>query len=52
MKLNFENLLTDREFAEIKQRAEKFDVFEFVKLDKENKIELRICGQQCDNGIW
>jgi hypothetical protein len=52
MKLDFENLLTEREFAEIKLRAEKFDVFEFIKLDKENKIELRICGQHCDDSIW
>jgi hypothetical protein len=52
MKLDFENLLTEREFAEIKQRVERFDIFEFVKHDKANHIELQIDGRHYDNGIW
>lgn len=52
MKYDLNKLLTEYEFAEIKRRIENFELFEFVRFDKTNKIKLRICGCRCDNGIW
>ncbi|MDR0384428.1 MAG: hypothetical protein LBH47_03855 [Christensenellaceae bacterium] len=52
MKLDFAKLLTENEFCELQERAEKFDLFEYVRYDKKNKIELRISAKRCDNGIW
>ena len=50
--MNFERLLTEYDFAEIKRQAENFGLFEFERFDKANKIELRISARHCDNGIW
>ena len=50
--MNFEKLLTEHDFAEIIGRVEKFDLFEIVRFDKANKIELQIGARKCDNGIW
>ena len=50
--MNFERLLAEHEFARIIERVKNFDLFEFVRFDKANKIELRIAGYHCDNGIW
>ena len=52
MKLDFEKLLAEHEYAEIIERVKNFDVFEIVKFDKANRIELRIGTRKCDNGIW
>ena len=52
MKLDFEKLLTEIDFAELKEKVKSFDVFEFERFDKANKIELRIGSRRCDNGIW
>ena len=52
MNLDFEKLLAEHEFAQILERVKNFDVFEFVRFDKANKIELRIGTRHCDNGIW
>ena len=34
MKYDFDKLLPEWDFAEIKKRVEKFDFFEFEKVDK------------------
>ena len=52
MKLDFEKLLAEHEFAQIQERVKNFDLFEFVRFDKTNRIELRIGTRQCDNGYW
>ena len=50
--MNFERLLTEHEWNEIKMRVIKNDPFEIVRFDKQSKVELRIGLQYCDNGIW
>ena len=50
--MNFDKLLTEYDFAEIIERVKNFDLFEIVRFDKSNKIELRIGTRHCDNGIW
>jgi len=52
MKYDFDKLLTGWEFAEIKRRIERGDVFEFERFDKPNKINLRIGSRRCDYEIW
>jgi hypothetical protein len=49
---DFENLLTEWDFSEIKRQVEKCEIFEFVRLDKANKIELRIGLRRCDYDWW
>ncbi|MCL2228436.1 MAG: hypothetical protein FWC00_01245 [Firmicutes bacterium] len=50
--MNFDRLLTETEWSEILERVKKFDLFEFRKLDKTNRIELRIEARHCNNGLW
>jgi len=50
--MNFEKLLTEREFAELQQKVERFECFDFVKLDKANRIELRIYADRTDYHWW
>lgn len=50
--MNFEMILTEYEFKQIIEKVKCLDLFEVIKFDKVNKIELRIGGHHCDNGIW
>ena len=50
--MDFEKLLAEHEFAEITKQVENLVVFEFVRFDKVNRIELRISSHRCDNGLW
>jgi len=50
--MNFEKLLAEHEYAQIIERVKNFDLFEIVKFDKTNRIELRIGTRHCDNGYW
>jgi len=50
--MNFDKLLTEQDFAEIIEKVKNFDLFEIVRFDKTNRIELRICASHCDNRIW
>ena len=51
-KYNFDKLLTEHDFIEIKKRVEQFDLFEFEKTDKTRKFSVRIYAQACDNVLW
>ena len=50
--MNFERLLEEHEFEQMLERVKIFDLFEFVKLDKQNRIELQMGTRHCDNGLW
>lgn len=53
MKYDFEKLLTEQDFANLKRQIEKFALFEFVRLDKVAKVELRISGRESEyQGYW
>jgi len=52
MKYDFDKLLTEYEFVQIKRRVEKFEIFEFEKSDKTRKFKIAITAHPCDNGIW
>ena len=49
---NFERLMTEYEFEQILEKVRNFDVFDFVRTDKVNRVELRIYSRRCDNGVW
>lgn len=52
MRYDFNKLLTEIDFAEIVAKVKNFEIFEFFRADKTNKIELRIGTRHCANNTW
>ena len=49
---DFDKLLSELDFLEIKNRVENLEFFEFKKTDKSRKFTVSIGARFCDNGRW
>jgi len=52
MQYDMRKLINELDFAELQDRAREFEEFNFERADKSNKLEIKISGHHCDNGIW
>ena len=50
--MNFDNLLTELDFAELMAKVKSRTPFDFCRTDKTNKIEISMGLKFCDNGVW